>query len=291
MTFETTVKTYPLVTILNDHDKDIIKKYISMVEARGKWTYTMEMMKNVFLKAEELESKDKKRQRVIVIMTDGIDDPPPEGRRERLSIKDVTKEHLGKDWFIYFVNLADLKNNKKLLAVQKYLKEHVAKHTRIIDADKNIKQGIEKDIHADVDKTMAGKGSFFTSPYFIAGIIILILLIILFFIKRFLDLKVHGKLDYWNHTILDPYTEHYNLTRHNTRMIRIGKSGSVVNVRDLEVHEPFTLLAVREKGQIKCQIIPGSNYTIAIDGKEGQSLLEDGDIFKVSNYTFKYIAD
>ncbi|HQP47371.1 MAG TPA: VWA domain-containing protein, partial [Spirochaetota bacterium] len=48
MTFDTGVTTYPTVKITGDNDKDIVKQYVSLVEAKGQWTHTMKMMKTVF---------------------------------------------------------------------------------------------------------------------------------------------------------------------------------------------------------------------------------------------------
>jgi len=57
VTFESDVKIYPTVLVDDDNDRDIIKKYISMTEATGLWTYTHKMIMKVFDEAEKLHRR------------------------------------------------------------------------------------------------------------------------------------------------------------------------------------------------------------------------------------------
>ena len=77
VTFDTDARIYPTVLVDDDNDRDILKKYITMTEAAGLWTYTYKMIYKVFQAAEKLEKEEDGRNTEIVIMTDAIDDPPP----------------------------------------------------------------------------------------------------------------------------------------------------------------------------------------------------------------------
>ena len=114
ITFDTDVKVYPRIVIEDESNREVIKKYISMVEARGKWTYTMRMMRTVFATAQELEDEYPDRERVIVVLTDALDDPPPWHAGAHFNIKSIAEEYSGKEWFIHFVSLGNLKQNKKI---------------------------------------------------------------------------------------------------------------------------------------------------------------------------------
>ncbi|HPG52628.1 MAG TPA: VWA domain-containing protein, partial [Spirochaetota bacterium] len=77
MTFDVDTRIYPTVLINDENDRDILKKYITMTEATGLWTYTYKMIVKVIETADSLEKEKDGRQTEIVIMTDAIDDPPP----------------------------------------------------------------------------------------------------------------------------------------------------------------------------------------------------------------------
>ncbi|MGL4369738.1 MAG: VWA domain-containing protein, partial [Spirochaetota bacterium] len=58
ITFDSVVKLYPAVLIEDNNDRDIVKKYLSVVEAKGEWTYTLEMIRTVMKAARDLQAKD-----------------------------------------------------------------------------------------------------------------------------------------------------------------------------------------------------------------------------------------
>jgi hypothetical protein len=296
ISFDTEVKIYPRVVVNDENDKEILKKYLSVVEAKGKWTYTMNMIKNVLKKAQELEVAEKERQKVIVIMTDALDDPPPYQRKHRFNVKEIASAYGGKDWFIFLVNLGDLKKNERLVEVQKEFKKSVSPYTKIIDAEKSPSKGIEKDLKKHIESSEEEKKlrerSFLASPYFIGIFVIIIVLLILFYLKRLSDLKVLGKLEYWNHELLDPYIENFDLTRQNARTVPIGKGIScLLNIRDIEITDPFKIVAERDKGKIQYAVVGGEGYTVDFVNREPGEYIQNGDMFKVSNYTFKYMSE
>jgi hypothetical protein len=256
----------------------------------------MNMIKNVLKKAQELEVAEKERQKVIVIMTDALDDPPPYQRKHRLNVKEIASAYGGKDWFIFLVNLGDLKKNERLVEVQKEFKKSVSPYTKIIDAEKSPSKGIEKDLKKHIESSEEEKKlrerSFLASPYFIGIFVIIIVLLILFYLKRLSDLKVLGKLEYWNHELLDPYIENFDLTRQNARTVPIGKGIScLLNIRDIEITDPFKIVAERDKGKIQYAVVGGEGYTVDFVNREPGEYIQNGDMFKVSNYTFKYMSE
>lgn len=296
ITFDTEVKLYPIVYIHDKNDKDILKKYVSVVEAKGPWTYTQEMIRNVFKTAQDLELKEKGRQRVIVVLTDALDDPPPARRHERFDIKKIAKQYNNKDWFIFFVNLGDLQTSRQIEKTKKDIKENVSPYTKVVDATETPGKVIEKQLMRDVQDMSAvrreNEKTFLSSPWFLGGLAVLLLAVILLLVRRYMGLRVSGVLDYWNNTILDPYINTVNLTKQESRKISLGRgSGCTVNIRDIEIAEPFTIVARRDKGVIKCALQWGNSYTIEFQNGVQGEFLKDGDVFKVANYTFKYSID
>lgn len=297
MNFDTVVKQYPTVYIDDENDKDILKKYISMIDASGKWTYTSNMVKSALKKAQELEDRDKDRQRVIVVMTDAIDDPPPGKRKDKLDISKIAENYKGKDWFIFFINFGDNNKNKKLIALQKQLTKDVTEFTKLIEPDENLetdeslKKIIEEDISKNIQKMSEVKrekssDSTFNSSLLVL-LIILIVLISLIYIRRYFELRVTGKLEFWDHTKLKPYITNFDLTKLHTRQISVGKNGSL-RISEIEINIPFLIKAIRDNGEIKMILKKGGDYDIVFSKSDHGAFLENEDIFKVANYSFKY---
>jgi len=291
ITFDEEVKLYPTVLVESKNDKDILKKYISMTEAKGKWTYTYEMIAAVLKKAQEMEQKDKGRQRVIVVLTDGIDDPPPGTKKKYFNMKDIASGYTGKDWFIYFVNLGQLKNNPKFAKVQKELSESVSKHTKVVDVagktpEKAIEKELMRDVKADIEKE---RMNFFKSPYFYALLAVIALIVIILLLRRIMQVKITGRLVYWDISLMDPSVRSYDLTKHNARDLVVGHgSGCALNIRDINIPEPFRIFARREHGEVRIMLQAGKGYTLEFVKAEPHEYLVDGDIFKAGNYSFRY---
>lgn len=290
MSFETDVKTYPQVFVKDESAKDVIKKYLSMIEAAGKWTYTEEMVVNVFKKVQEMEKKDKKRQRVVIILTDGIDDPPPGMRHKRFNVKDIAT---AKDVFIYIVNLGALKNDPKMAKMQKQLKEGVSKYTKVVEAGGSIEKVIGKDLMKDVDKAIVSKKQaergFQFGVFLFVILIILIIIAVLYLLKRISSLKVKGSLDYWDHTLMDPGSRNYNMTKQSLKKITIGKGSKYnLNIRDITTSQPIIISAKSDKGTVYTLVESGKGQVIEFMNKARNEKIADGDIFKAANYSFRY---
>ena len=292
MTFDEKVKTFPTVMVDDANDKDIIKKYISMTQATGKWTNTFLMMEKVLLKANDLE-KEKggdKRQTVIVIMTDALDDPPP-ASKSRLDIKKVLNPYGKKDWWVYLVSFNEIKNDPRLSAVKKQFEKDLAlltKEGKVIDASGSPEKIIGKQIPEDV-KMLESQRSFL-SPWLIVVIAVLALLLVLFLIKRSSQLVLKGVIEYWNNEVLSPYIEHFDITKRHLKNLTIGKgAGCQLNIRDFQLKSRFGLKAVREKGAIRASLLADQGVNIEFVNREAGAILQDGDIFKVGNFTFKYL--
>jgi len=289
ISFDTEVRTYPTVMVDDQNDRDILKKYINSTEVKGKWTHTYAMIDAVFSKAELLQNEDKNRQVVIVVMTDGIDDPPPYSTKH-LNIEKISKRFQDKDWWIFFVNYSDLKKDKQLASRREKLKEElkvVSEKTEIIDVDSRmpVDKGIE-----EVQKKEASYGGILF-PLLIALLVIAGLIGILYYFKKLSELKVSGRLEYWNNELINPTIENFDLTKYLAKDIVIGSSlGCHLNIRDFEGKSPIVISAVRGPAkEVKMALRGGGkDYAIEFKNRETGEFLEDGDVFQAKNFTFKY---
>ena len=222
MTFDTAVRVFPTIFVDDDNDRDILKKYISMTQAKGLWTNTYYMIQAAFSKAESLETEeDNDRQIVIVVMTDGIDDPAPDSLDKRLNIKEISSRYSNKDWWVYLVNLSELRQTKKVAILKKEL-DKVTRHATIIEAGKDPAKGIQQDLQKDIEDKDNGTGDIILTILLVLIIIAAILGLIYFF-TRYSSLRVTGILEYWSSEVLDPYITNVNLTKKGARTVYVGK--------------------------------------------------------------------
>ena len=285
VTFEADVKIYPSVFVDDDNDRDILKKYISMTDATGLWTYTYKMITKVLESAEKLDKKEN-RQTEIVIMTDAIDDPPPGDKKFNFA------EFAGKygkksNLWIYILSFSDLAKSEAAKKMEQDL-GLIAGNVKIIQTGEPEKA--KEELIAE-EQIQEAKGRSILIPIIIAAACILLLLALLFFIKRLKELKVSGKLEYWNNEIIEPYMQHFDLARRPAREINVGKGlGCLLNIRDIEIKRPVTIKAVRHEGAIRMAILDNDSAKVELVNREPDGMLQDGDVFKLGNYTFKYFA-
>jgi hypothetical protein len=286
-TFETNVKIYPTVLVDDDNDRDILKKYISMNEAKGLWTNTHKMIMRVLDEAKKLEDEKSGRPTEIVIMTDAIDDPSP-SELKRFNLKEFAEKY-GKrtNLWIYILSFSNLKNTeaaKRLTADISKITEKV-KIIQVAEPEKGKEELIAE------EKKVEAEGRSILIPIIIAAACILLVLAVIFFIKRLADLKVTGKLEYWNNEIIENYIQHFDLTNKQVREAVIGKGfGCTVNIRDINIKAPVSIKAIRREGSVRMQLIDNESARIEMVNRQSDGLLQDGDVFKLGNYTFKYFA-
>ncbi len=295
VTFDEALRVYPQVVIDDQNDRDIVKKYISVTEAKGQWTFTLKMLKTVFGIADSL-SKDNQAQSpvsprnvVIVIMTDGLDDPPPAYSKERFDLKKIAEQYSGNDWWIYLVNFAEMEKSNEIVTAREKLKEELSKvseNTTFIDGD-NPDKAINEDIRKDIEEKEWSQ--FLKILPFIVLAALLIFIAVLFFIKRAGGVKVKGTLDFWNHELIKPEVLSVSLDNLSAKQILIGRTASShVRIRDFESRNVVILKAAREKGVIRLKLIAEEGLEISFKNKEFDAYVNDGDIFSASNYSFRY---
>ncbi len=287
ITFDVEVKMYPTVLVDDENDKDILKKYISITPARGKWTNTYDMIKQVFEKAAELEKKDDGRQIQIVVMTDGIDDPSPGHRNRRMDIKKISSRFQGKDWWIYFVNFSDLKKHKKISAEKEHLRKQLKK---VSEKSAIIEAGSDPDLGIEEVKKYEKKNEGILVPLLIALFIIAFVIIILYLLKKQAELKVTGRLEYWNNELLNPFIENFDMTKFLDREIVIGNQpGAQLLLREMSGRSVFSIKAVRgQNKEVALQLNAGEGSVVEFKNREQDNYIQEGDVFIVNNYTFKY---
>ena len=295
VSFDEEVKAFPRVMLDDQNDKDILKKYISMTEAHGAWTHMLKMLQQVFAIAKTLSdenaSNNEKREVVIVIMTDGIDDPPPGKEKDAFTLKDVAAKYSDNDWWIYVVNLSEMEKTGKISASLAQFRsdlQAVSDNTMILDGTDPDK-AINEDMKADMDKRD------FVQQKLIPAIAIILALVILaglFIYLRLKKLQIKGSLEYWNHELLKPEVYRVDLAPLGAREIIVGRIlGCNVKLRDYESRIPFSLKAKNQKGGVILLLSHAEGLEVGFKNKEYDGIVNNGDIFTASNFSFRYLSE
>jgi len=293
MTFDQDVKVYPEFIVDSKNDRDIVKKFISVIEAKGQWTYTLRMLAHVFdladrLTQEAAESKAK-RKVAIFIMSDGLDDPPPANVRDRFKLSDVTDKYQGRgdDWWIYISNFQDLRSSKQLSDSYERFKRELGKvgNVRFMD-DGDPSKAIE-DVLPPEDNT----GKIFATVLLIMLVLLLLIGLILL-LKKLLTKEIVGRFEYWNNELLKPDVYNVKISGYQKSEILLGRTmDCTVRIKEYESRYPFKLKAVKKDGKVILKISASGNLEIGFQNREADGFLLDGDTFIASNITFKYIVD
>ncbi|MDR3237606.1 MAG: VWA domain-containing protein [Spirochaetia bacterium] len=293
-TFDTKLRIYPSVILDDANDRDIVKKYISVTPAEGLWTHTYLMLDGIFAKAEELQRENDNRRLSIVVMTDGIDDPPP-ASADKINITDISTKYEGKDWWIYMVDYQQLKSktDARRTQLEKGLKQ-VSDKSVIVDATEKPSDSMNSIMDAQKAELEKAKPFPFAKLAMIIGIIILIALLIAlikYLTKKHSQLKVRGILEYWNNDMIKPYIEKFDMTKFMLREILIGnRVGCQLKLRELELKEPFKIVATRHNREVRAKILSYNGAPLEfVNGTHGE-VLENGEVFRAGNFMFRYLA-
>jgi hypothetical protein len=260
ITFDEEVIKYEPVRITDENSKEILKDYITKIRATGKWTYTAEAIRKLFEKARESENLHPNYSIQIVVMTDGVDDPPPSKKNDRLNIN-LVAGYKGSKWFIYYVVLDRLDDN--LLPI---LKNVVKDEERLKIYTKKRKQEI-KQITREITREMKkshppkNKNKIKVKPVskkekenkgityiLLAGVgFIVIFLLAGFVIYRHLSekrLRIYGVLSYWKKDIDFSKKTDVELHTYAKNRITIGRElGVDIRIPDLNVFAPLIMVA------------------------------------------------
>lgn len=297
ITFDEDVKVYPQVIIDDRNDRDIVKKYISVTQAKGQWTHTLKMLQSVFSLADQLtkenaqKTTELKRNVVIVIMSDGLDDPPPAQRKDAFSLKTISDQFAGNDWWIYLVNLDAMQKSPKIMEALGKFKDQLSKvsaNTQMLDGtDPN--SAINEQLRKDIEKKE--REQFFRMLAGVAVFLIVLTIIILIVVK-ITAIKLKGHLEYWNHELLKPDVFTMSLTNYAKKQIFVGRTHECMGrIRDYESRNPFSLKAVRKKGKVVIRIDHPEGLEFGFKNREEDGFLQDGDVFSASNMSFRYVAE
>ena len=111
ISYDEKVRLHPAVAVYGAREQDAVKKNIDELRARGLFTYTAEAVREGVSEAARLHGAQRAdaggpHTKFIVLITDGINEPPPfAGKAGDVSLPDVAKQLGDKPWFVWQVQL------------------------------------------------------------------------------------------------------------------------------------------------------------------------------------------
>jgi cell division septal protein FtsQ len=196
---------------------------------------------------------------------------------------------VGKEWYVYLVNFGDMKKNERFKEVQAELQRTMTKHVELIEGGKS-PGGAVAEVQQTIEQQRQRDRIFSVRTLIIVIVVILLVILIIALISIISKIKVNGALEYYNYKLLDPYVNVINLGRYGRKEIFIGRTKSDVNLRDFEGAKPFAIKAARVKGKVVNRLLLPEGLSVEFVNREAGEYLNDGDIFKVANYSFKFMA-
>ena len=120
MTFDSTVKRYKTYKLNQERNRQELVDQVLALQARGAYTDVDTMLVALAKTSDELQVSG--RQLYIIIVSDGLDDPPPEVRKLRedalVDLRSIEKKsQVNNEWwgmqkrpYIYYLSLRDIRN-------------------------------------------------------------------------------------------------------------------------------------------------------------------------------------
>lgn len=290
LSFDENVAVGRTWTIRSNDDKRQPENEIKAFAAKGAWTDLSRMVQALRDKTKELEKEGGKI--IIIVLTDGKDDPAPGTRKEHIDIQSLKDPNAPvKDYFIYYVSLGALADP----VLQKRL-ETIAPNVTTIQAP-DVKPGQSAAESTGMNRVLSDlrqKSWFDTFKKYgpIAALIIggiLLILGIILLIRRFLNRnKVAGDLLYYEDGINSPNKTPYNLDRLHSPSVTIGpKPGVNLRIKQLGLLQEFKFRALKIGGKNFLKPVSNANLIQFLQQKN-PGKVSSGDLFKIGNYKFEY---
>lgn len=281
--FDSNPRFYKTYKIQSDADRERPARKVRSLFARGAYTDMEAMLYSVSALSKKLKTPG--RQLVLVVMSDGKDDPPPWKRsknRKKLKLETLKKSNwfwgIWEEPYIYYVSLGKLQDDKLIEGLTQ-----IAPRVQSIKDSKTAGLGeVSKDIEEEL--------SLRSALAFLSGLFLLALLAL--GLRWFLrPHKLRGVLEYYDVDVGPSLKGSFRLTKLNAHKFSIGrKTGAQLKIRGFGSSENFVLKSTSFK-KLPC-LRPQKKYLEHIHFKrsrfESKSLISPGDQFEAGNYLFEY---
>lgn len=309
ISYDSDLQVRPTAQILGDSDKEALCREIDRMDAKGPWTYTAKALEKGVSEAEHLDIVEKEQgtvnPKVVVLLTDGQNDPPPgvRGTDSEVKLESVATRCKDKPWFVWQVQVG----RKVDQQVDEAFKNAEVAHYEPIqsgpgkldEARRTIQEKIQKEAQSktpvlrppprasspQANESVNPKKGRTALLAILAALGVGLLLVI---IRALLNRpKPHGTLELYSKGASQ--TLEFDLLQKANYLI--GPSGSDMDL-GLSKDQGFTVRAIRQSGQVLCVIEALGSSVLYISGDMAPRIeLYDHDEFQLEGSTFRYIGN
>jgi len=318
--YEANVQAYPTTLINDERDKQRLKVLVDRLSAQGKWTYTAAAIEAGLAEAKRLEDAQGASQhtKAVVLLTDGINDPPPEvrGTAAEVRLEDVARRFAGMPWFVWQVQLGPQLDESVDRAFRGRLPNYNAVQTPAARLHQ-VREQVLKEVAAERERQQAKEEArrkqqdaaeaearkkaeeaarrqrekaerwartrrLLATLGLVGGAVVLLLAIWVWYRRR---PRPHGTLTYWRKG--EP-PRSLDLAASRRLRLRIGGPGSDLVLAGFDA-KGATVRAERVEGEILCVIEADDGVSMKFRGNPvGRLELHDLDEFQLGDYTLRY---
>lgn len=115
--FDQDVQVFPTVTLHSETERAGVFGLVDALRAEGDRTYLAKALEAGLSEAARLEAMFPAHRQVVLIITDGINDPPIEARGKGPTMGEVARRYKGKPWYVYQVQLGPVLDDTLKIAI------------------------------------------------------------------------------------------------------------------------------------------------------------------------------
>lgn len=314
ISYDADVRSRPPAAIYGQQDKEAIHREIDGLSATGSWTYTAAALQKGLEEAKRLDEAQGggKHAKVVVLLTDGLNDPPPavRGSAAEVRLGEIARRFEGMPWFVWQVQLgpkvdsgvdeafrsARFQNYRQVHTAAADLNRIRAEIQKEIDAEKARQAAEQAEARrrgaaaaADDQARQAREATERQRSHArllvggaVAGGIVLVVVATILLRRR---PRPHGSLQYWKP---GQAPRAFDLAAGGKRRLRLGPDTSDLALSDFPA-SGLVVSAARIDGQVLCLVEAEDGVSMSFRGQPATRLeLYDRDEFQAGAYSFQY---
>ncbi len=282
VSFDTVPKIHPTQWISSERSIQKIIHQILSINARGAYTDMQRMLSVTSKTVQKLKAQG--RRTYVVIMSDGLDDPPPwRKRNERIRL-----QWLGggdnpfsgfRTPYLYYVSLGKLTDQN--------LEKNLSQYAKNVGFYRNSKTAGLQEIGKDIEEKEQRR-----LILFILGTISLILFILLIILLVYWFLahhKLNGVLEFYDKDIDPSFKKSFELSKLNRNSAQFGRRpGSNIKVQGMDLKHNLSLKAYRHKNVLYLKPLKKELSFYQFGKAKKKGLISPGESFRAGGFVFNY---
>jgi hypothetical protein len=140
VSYHAEVRLLPAVAIYGDRERNYARKAIDDLVANGNFTFTAQAVTEALKEAQRLHEAqltrgETPRRKLVILLTDGIDDPPPHANGDaRIVLADVARQFGEMPWYFWQIQLGPEIDREIDAALRPHIPNYSAVQVQELDA-------------------------------------------------------------------------------------------------------------------------------------------------------------